>query len=158
MACSPRDGDAEVDTLVRLEVWVPALPQRPLSPNGGQRSRRNPHEVADAKLTLGDVAWHAVRAKYGPDVPTLTPPVIISLTLYAKHNAKTGDGLYRPTDPSNIGGDVAKPVIDAGLVKNGVIPDDTYKCVDLVTLRVEHVERLQDEGIALEVWEHRPDA
>lgn len=136
----------------QMDVWVPALPQRALSANGGGRSRRDPWSLSEAKLALGDVTWHAILAAHGPNVPHLTPPVIISATLYARHGTKNGDGLYRPTDPSNLGGDCLKPIVDA-FVKHQVIPDDSYKYVELVTLRVQHVDRLEDEGVSVNIRE-----
>lgn len=134
-----------------VRVWVPALPARALSPNGGGRSRRNPWELSEAKLALGDVAYHAVLAAYAPNIPVITPPVVITATLFARHGTRNGDGLYRPTDPSNLGGDVLKPLIDYALVRLGVIPDDDYRNVTEVRLRVEHVSEIKDEGVLLEV-------
>lgn len=140
-----------------FQVWIPALPQRALSANGGGRSRRDPWGLRDAKLELGEVAYHAVLA-HGPNLPTFSPPVVITATLFARHGTKNGDGLYRPTDPSNIGGDVLKPLIDYGLVKLKVIGDDNYWNADTQTgwvrevrLRVEHVSEIKDEGVLLEV-------
>jgi hypothetical protein len=137
--------------MTHLEVWVPALPATALSPNGGKRSRRNPWELSNAKLELGDVAYHAVLGAYAPNIPHFEPRVIITCTLYAWHNRRNGDGLYRPTDPSNLGGDVLKPLIDYGLVRHGIIDDDDYTVVQEVRLRIGHVGTLAEEGIMLEV-------
>lgn len=130
-----------------LTFWVPALPRRALSPNGGARSRRNPWEVAEAKLELGDVAFHAMLAAHGPNVPHLTPPVRVAVCLYCKHGTKNKDGLYRAQDVGNIGGDVLKPILDYAIVRHGVVPDDDYTNIESVTLMVRHVDRLEDEGI-----------
>lgn len=138
---------------VNLEVWVPALPDRALSANGGGRSRRNPWELADAKLALGDVTYHAVLAAYAPNIPALKAPVVVTVTLHAAHGKKPKDHLYRPLDPGNIGGDVLKPLLDYGLVRHGVIPDDDHNTIHEIRLRVRHCETLQEEGIALEVEE-----
>lgn len=135
-----------------LSVWIPTLPERALSPNGGQRSRRNPWQVANSKLELGSATHHAILATCAPDIPRLSAPVVITITLYAKHYAKAGDGYYRTADPSNLGGDVAKPIVDA-LVRLDVLPGDDYKVVDEVRLRVRHVETLEEEGIRLECHE-----
>lgn len=135
----------------KVEVWVPMLPDRALAANGGGRSRRDPWALSEAKLALGECCYHAVLAAYAPSVPALTPPVVITATLYARHHSKPGDGKYRPRDPSNIGGDVLKPLIDYGLVRLGVIPDDDYTTVQEVRLRVRHVESLAEEGITIEV-------
>ena len=136
-----------------FSVFVPMLPARALSANGGGRSRRDPWSLSEAKLELGDCSYHAVLAAYAPHVPSFTGRVIITATLYARHNTKNGDGRYRPRDPSNIGGDCLKPLIDYGLVRLGVIPDDDYLTVDEVRLRVRHVDSLEEEGIRLEVEE-----
>lgn len=132
-----------------FKVWVPSLPARILSANGGGRSRRDPWALSEAKLALGDVAYHAVLAAYAPSIPHFEAPVVVTVTLYARHGTKNGDGLYRPEDPSNIGGDVLKPLLDYGLVRNGVIDDDDYTHIEEVRLAVRHVERLEDEGISV---------
>jgi len=136
---------------VTFSVWVPALPARALSANGGGRSRRDPWSLSEAKLALGEAAYHAVLAAYAPNIPRFDEQVVITATLRARHGTRNGDGLYRPRDPANIGGDVLKPVIDYGLVRNGVIVDDDYRHVAAVVLRVEPVKSLAEEGIVLEV-------
>lgn len=141
-----------VDASPSLRVWIPTLPEKALSPNGGQRSRRNPWQVAESKLELGTATHHAILAAYAPSIPTLTAPVVITLTMYAKHHSRTGDGYYRPLDPSNIGGDVLKPIVDA-LVRLDILASDDYKHVEEVRLRMRHVENLTDEGLLLEVSE-----
>lgn len=140
-----------------LSVWVPALPRRALSANGGGRSRRDPFAVQKAKDELGEATYHAILATCGPNLPTFEPPVVITCTLYARHHTHNGDGLYRPQDPSNIGGDILKPIIDT-LKPLGVIGDDNYwdaekrtGWVREVRLRVAHVDTLEAEGILLEV-------
>ena len=72
---------------------------------------------------------------------------------HVKHHAKPGDGLYRPLDPSNIGGECIKPVIDYGLVKHKVIEDDSYQYVRYVVLGIEHADELKDERIEVTVRE-----
>lgn len=129
------------------------MPRRALSPNGGGRSRRNPWELSEAKLELGDCAYHAVLAEYAPNIPQFAGMVVITATLYARHHTRNGDGLFRPQDPGNIGGDVLKPIIDYGLVRLGVIVDDDYQHVEEVRLRVRHVDTLEAEGIELVVEE-----
>jgi hypothetical protein len=85
--------------------------------------------------------------------------VVITATLYARHNTRNGDGLYRPQDPSNIGGDILKPMVDV-LKPLGIIGDDCYwdevnstGWVYEVRLRVRHVGTLEEEGIELVVEE-----
>ena len=137
---------------MNFSVWVPALPLRALSPNGGQRSRRDPWAVSSAKLELGSATHHAILAAYAPTIPHLDAPVAITITMYAKHHTRNGDGYYRSTDPANLGGDIAKPIVDA-LVRMDILDGDDYKVVSEVRLRVRHVDRLEAEGIRLEVEE-----
>lgn len=134
-----------------LAFFIPALPKRALSPNGGQRSRRNPWEVAAAKLELGEAAWHALREAHGPTVPALTPPIRVAVALYAKHGTKNKDGLYRPEDCGNVGGDILKPILDYAVVRLGVVPDDDYRNIESVTLMVRHVDSNADEGIMVQM-------
>lgn len=132
---------------------VRTLPGRALSTNG---SKRDHHEVSGAKMELGAEAFTEALAQLGPDMPRIEGRVDIALTFYVKHHARPGDGLYRPTDPSNIGGECIKPVIDYGLVKHGIIADDSYKFVRYVVLSIQHVEELREERIevrAVEVTE-----
>lgn len=133
-----------------LRFVVHTLPGRALSTNG---SKRDHHVVSEQKMALGAEAYTEALAQLGPVMPTLTGRVDVALTFYVKHHAKTGDGLYRPTDPSNIGGECIKPVIDYGLVKHGVIGDDDYKHVRYVVLSIEHVNDLRDEQIEVRVME-----
>lgn len=135
-----------------VEVFIPALPSRQLSANGGGRSRRNPYAVADGKVELGVEADKAILAAYYPDIPTLTPPVIVTVTLLAKHHARPQDQRYRARDVFNIGGEVSKPIVDA-FVKRGIIPDDDYKNVPYGVLHIEHVETLEQEGIWVRIEE-----
>jgi hypothetical protein len=129
---------------------IRTLPGRALSTNG---SKRDHHEVSGAKMALGAEAYNEALYQLGPDMPRLTGRVDIALTFYVKHHARTGDGLYRPLDPSNIGGECIKPVIDYGLVKHGVIADDDYTHVRYVVLSIQHVEELRDERIEVRAVE-----
>jgi hypothetical protein len=42
--------------------------------------------------------------------------------------------------------------VDA-FVKRGIIPDDDYRNVPFGVLHIEHVDRLEDEGIGIELRE-----
>lgn len=127
---------------------IPTLPGRALSTNG---SKRDHHEVSGAKMALATEAFTEALAQLGPQMPRFECRVDIALTFYVKHHARTGDGLYRPLDPSNIGGECIKPVIDYGLVKHGVIADDDYTHVRYVVLSIERVEDLRAERIEVRV-------
>lgn len=130
---------------------IRTLPRRALSTNGNKRDR---HEVSDAKGEMGAWAHTSILEQYGPNLPEIRGTrVDILLMFYVKHHAKPGDGLYRLTDPSNGGGEVAKPIIDYGLVKTGVIEDDSWKHVRYVVLGVETVKELSEERIEVTVSE-----
>jgi hypothetical protein len=75
------------------------------------------------------------------------------VVLYAKHGTRNGDGLFRPKDAGNIGGDVLKPILDYAVVRHGVVPDDDYRYIDTVTLAVRHVEDNANEGIWVRIDE-----
>ncbi len=132
---------------------MPAMPRRELSPNGGGRSRRDPWSLSEAKLELGTCAYHAVLAAYAPNIPHFEPRVDVFVTMFARHNTRNGDGLYRTTDSANLGGDITKPLLDYGLVRAGVLDDDDYRFVRRVILEVRHVDTLEAEGIELVVEE-----
>jgi len=139
-----------------VTFWVPTLPARALSSNGGGRSRRNPWEVAEAKMQLGGDAHIAALAALSPALPHFDGRVDISLTFHIKPHAKPQDGLLRSLDPSNCGGEPAKCIIDHALVQTGIIADDDYKHVRYVVLSIEPVAELRDEGIAVLVREIVP--
>lgn len=137
----------------RVEVFIPIMPSRILSPNGSRGvTKRAQMAVVDGKVELGIETDKAILATFYPDFPRLTPPVIITLTLFARHNTKNGDGRYRAEDVFNIGGDIAKNIVDA-FVKRGIIPDDDYKNVPYGVLHIQHVERLEDEGFMVRIDE-----
>ena len=132
-----------------FRVWVPVLAPRILSPNG---SRGEAHQaVSAAKLQLKTDTYHAMLSVTPQaELPTFEKAVI-SFTYY--HSFKRpGDGMYRPTDPSNIGGDMIKGPMDA-LVDMQIIPDDSYSYVELVTLRIQKVEELREEGFLIVIRE-----
>ena len=133
-----------------ISFTVRTLPGRALSTNG---SKRDHHEVSAQKMALGAEAFNEALYQLGPVMPRIEGRVDVALTFYVKHHARPGDGLYRPTDPSNIGGECIKPVIDYGLVKHGIIVDDTYVYVRYVVLSIESVAELSEERIEVQVNE-----
>jgi len=137
--------------MTSIEFWVPTLGGQSLSSNGGKVSR-HPLAVAGAKDALGEASYFACLRALGPTVPALTPPVDVYLDFFiSKRRPK--DGLYRFTDPSNGGGNVAKPVIDAGIVKTGIIPDDTHQYIRFFTTHITPVSEVSEEGIQVRVTE-----
>ncbi len=143
----------QVLEVTTLEVFVRQMPSRVLSSNGSRGvTKRAQMAVVDGKVELGVETDKAILAAFYPNFPRLTPPVIITLTLYARHNTKNGDGRYRAEDVFNIGGEIAKPIVDA-FVKRGIITDDDYLNVPFGVLHIEHVDRLEDEGIGVQLRE-----
>lgn len=102
-------------------------------------------------MELGADAWNAALAALGPQMPRFECRVDISLTFYVKPHAKALDGLYRPLDPSNVGGECIKSILDYSLVKTGIISDDDYKHVRYVILAIEPVAELSSERIEVVV-------
>lgn len=133
-----------------IQFSIPTLPSRALSTNG---SKRDHHEVSAGKMSLGADSYTAAHEALGPDFPHFDGRVDIAITFYVKHRTRNGDGLYRPLDPSNIGGECIKSVIDYGLVKTGIIDDDDYTHVRYVILSIESVSELSAERIEVRVME-----
>lgn len=131
---------------------VRTLPGQALSSNA--KNQRNRFAVSEAKGDLGHQSHISMLEQYGPDVPQFRGcRVDVLLLFYVKHHARPGDGLYRPLDPSNVGGECIKPVIDYGLVKTGVLEDDDWKHVRFVVVGIEPVDDLKDERIEVTVTE-----
>lgn len=134
-----------------LSFTIHTLPRRALSTNGNKRDR---HEVSDAKGEIGAWAYTSMLEQHGPDLPQFRGTrVDVLVVFHVKHHAKPGDDLYRPLDPSNIGGLCVKPVLDYGLVKTGVLEDDDWKHIRFVVLGIEPVDDLKDERIEVTVSE-----
>lgn len=132
-----------------LSFWIPTLPGRALSSNGDHRSG---FAIGEAKSELGEAAYFACLHDLGPTRPQIERADVY-LEFHICHKRRPGDGLYRFTDPSNGGGDVAKPVIDYGIVKTGLIPDDDHRHVRFFTTHIVPVATLAEEGIVVRVSE-----
>ena len=153
--------------MTALTFTVPVLPDRMLSSNAGNRSRRNPWAVAEARGRLKNDTMEALK-----DLQPLPAFVVCvaDVTLHRTNKRpkveqcprcllraledRSVDGCccYRPRDVGNIGGDVLKPVLD-GLVWMEVLPDDDYRHLTAVTLRIGEVETLAEECIEVTVRE-----
>ncbi len=108
-----------------------------------QRKKRS-----DERKRLRAATVQAIQDRYGTDIPAYDAGLIdITYICTAK---KPGDGMYRPRDPSNIGGEIIKGPIDA-LKDLGILPDDDYRYVPAVVLRIERVKTLEEEGMMLSV-------
>ncbi|MDA1095619.1 MAG: hypothetical protein O3A25_20525, partial [Acidobacteria bacterium] len=150
-------AEASESTLTAFAVsfWVPALGGRSLSTNA-RGAKRNPHAISAAKYALGDATYFSVLAQLGPDVPHIDGRADVFLDYHICFNQKLTrnvDDCYRFTDPSNGGGDVAKPIMDYGVVRTGILDDDNYKHVRFFTCGITPVETLAEEGVRVTVTE-----
>mgnify|MGYP001608987717 CR=1 FL=1 len=155
-------------------VWVPCLPWRNLSSNAGARSRRAPWGIAESRGRLKNEVLEAIKTQgdlrrlesataaitfrlaakrpkmrecprcttLGTDYPNWAVP--------ADHSQALPCVCYRPEDVGNLGGDPLKPILDA-LVWMEILPDDDWRHLPSVTLRIERVDSLDAEGILVEL-------
>ena len=126
-----------------MEFLLRTLAGSELSPNSISGSAQKRRVIASERKRLRAEAAIEIQAKYGTEIPSY-PAGLVDIT-YRHSFKRPGDDYYRPTDCSNIGGDCIKPVIDA-LVDMGVLPDDDYKHVPAVILRIEKCKELTEEG------------
>lgn len=135
-----------------IEVFLPGmLPSKWLSPNRGERREgRVPEIISDAKremrsdVCLGLLADDSVRALQAP-----LDPVHVALVL--RYYKRSSDGRYRPEDAGNAIYSL-KAAID-GIIDAGVIIDDGYRHVALLTGRVERCSSRLEEGLLISVTE-----
>ena len=133
-----------------ISFWVPSLGGQSLSSNA-KDGKRHPMAVYKAKEALQEAAYFAALEQLGP-LPA-KPRIEFSdilLDFHICYGRRPKDGIYRFTDPSNGGGDVAKPIVDA-LRYAKVIPDDTYKHVRMFSTHITPVETLAEEGVQVTV-------
>lgn len=133
-----------------MEVFLPTLAGAELSANQHAQTIHQRRQRSEERARLRQATCIAIGNKYRPDVPAYAAGLIdITYMCSAK---RPGDGMYRPRDPSNIGGEIIKGIIDA-VVDMGVLPDDDYRYVPAVVLRIERVKTIAEEGIVLIVQE-----
>ena len=135
-----------------FQFFVPALPDRVLSPNRGEvkviaavaEERRRMHtEVYFAGLKAQeDRGWKAPKAKR----------VRVGIVYRCTNKRPKLDTSYRPTDITNAIS-ALKPVYDALHVELDLFPDDKWQHMELGEHRIERVERLEDEGLLITVEE-----
>lgn len=138
--------------MTAVEFFVPTLGGRSLSSNASG-AKRHPHAIKEAKDALGEASYFTAKSALGPDIQFLRAPVDVSLIYHICYRKRPGDGLYRFRDPSNGGGDVAKVIIDYGLVKSGVLHDDDYRYVRVFSCAINAVETLAEEGVLVRAAE-----
>lgn len=125
------------------------LPQVWLSPNRGERKEgRSAFAISAAKsamrgeVCLGLLADESVRGLAEPITPC---HVILTLRWWKR----ASDGYYRPLDIGNAIYSL-KAAID-GIVDAGVMVDDDYRHLALLSGSVERCEREWDEGLRVQV-------
>lgn len=146
---------------------VPVLPDQMLSSNAGNRSRRNPWAVAEAKGALKSATMEALMRL--PEVPFFSRCIVAVTVWHSRKKPKVeqcprcleaalGDKsissclCYRPWDAGNIGGDVLKPILD-GMKWMEVFSDDSADIVEEVRLRIGKVATVAEEHIEVCVLE-----
>lgn len=134
----------------RLAVWLPKLlPGAHLSPNGNQK--RIPQLVARDKrqmradVCLGLLADDGVRAR---SKPFTCAHVYMELRWWKRIR---GRNTYLPSDPFNAGY-ALKAAVD-GIVDAGLLPDDSYKYIDVGSVKVRRVDTQDEEGLLIVISE-----
>ncbi len=128
-----------------IEFFIPLLPATALSPNG---NRQHWSKVSAARKELREATWLSFLPRLGPH--ETIDPARVTLTLHQTRR-KPRDGRYRPRDVPNAVY-ALKPVWD-GLTDAGLIVDDTAEHMPDPVVRIEWIEELRDEGIAVKVEE-----
>lgn len=141
-----------------------------LSSNAGKRSRRDPWSVAEARGRLKNDTMEALRDL--AELPRLERASICITLMRSKRRPKLeqcprcleralgGANIdscccYRPQDVGNIGGDPIKPILDA-LVWMEILPDDDHTHLVALTLMIEIVETIPEEGYVVTIQELIP--
>lgn len=150
--------------MASIQFHVRHLPPRVITSNSWSDNKQKALGIHAAKEEISAEVMLAARAALGPDLPYVEC-CAIGIT-YIHTFKRPGDGLLRLTDPGNVGGNIAKAVIDAltpeskpdknGMVKKaglGIIPDDDWTHVKSVTLMVEKCDEIADEGIFVHIEE-----
>lgn len=135
-----------------VEFMIPVLARTALSSNA-DGTKRNRWTVSAAKEELGEASTIAALAEYGPTLPHLEGLVDVFIEYRICYKRRPQDGYLRFRDPSNGGGDVAKTVIDYGLVKTKIITDDDYRYVRVFACAITPVDTLSEEGIVVRATE-----
>lgn len=128
----------------RLEAWLPMLlPGKHLSPNGNQK--RIPQKVAQDKrqmrgdVCLGLLAIDEVRQS---PAPFQRAHLLMELRWWKRIH---GRDVYLPEDPSNAAY-ALKAAVD-GIVDSGLLRDDDWRNVRVLSTSVTIVETRAEEGL-----------
>lgn len=137
----------------KIAVFLPGvLPGEYLSPNRGERKEgRASFAIAAAKGNLRARVHKELVER--PEVQAIGEPFSRAhIVLFLRwHKRKQGSGFYRPDDPGNACY-ALKAAID-GIKDAGLIEDDSYKYVALLTTSVERVDSFEEEGLGITVIE-----
>lgn len=138
----------------RVEVFLPKLlPGKHLSPNGDQK--RIPALVAlDKRQMRGDVclgllADERVRAIA---VPFSNAHLYMDLRWCSRTRDRR---VYLPDDPSNAAY-ALKAAVD-GIVDAGLLPDDSWKYIRILSTSVTRVPTREEEGVNIVITELERD-
>ncbi len=132
-----------------FQLWVPALPDRVLSPNAGEV--KVIAKVSEARAELHTQVMFAALDQHAQPWPTFNR-VRVGIVYYHTGKRPKGDPYYRPRDVPNAVS-ALKPVYDALHRELGLFPDDDSAYMELGDHRIEHVEELADEGLLITVEE-----
>lgn len=134
----------------RLEIWLPKLlPTPALSPNGNQK--RVPRMVNDQKQVMLDAVYYGVLADETAKA-AIGSFNLVHLFMELRWCSRRRDGsVYLPDDAQNLG--YALKAAADGLVKVGLIKDDSYKYVDIFSSRVCRVATREEEGLWIVITE-----
>lgn len=131
-----------------MQFFVRHLPKSVITSNRTAQSNTGARGKWAERAELQAETALAIQATYQQAIPKFQRAA--TAITYMHTFKKPGDGLYRPRDPWNIGGDIAKAVID-GIVDMGVLPDDDWTHIASGTVMIEKVDEIADEGILVTV-------
>jgi len=156
-----------------IEFTIDTMPRRVLSSNSISGSAAKRRLINFEKQRLRALSTQAVCAAFGTEIPTFDSPVIVYVTVvHSNKRPKVEDcwrcldaalndepledptrcNCYRMDDVFNVGGDVAKPIVD-GLVDAGVIKDDSRKYVPLGVIGIEDCDTVGEEHYRIRIEE-----
>jgi len=136
-----------------ISVFIPGLlPSKWLSPNRGERKEgRVPIAISEAKGKMrGEVAVALLADESVQRVNEPIDPAHVVLVLRWWKRTK-GTNLYRPEDAGNAIY-ALKAAID-GIIDAGLVVDDGYEHVAILSGRIERCDKPEDEGLLIQVTE-----
>lgn len=130
-------------------LWVPALPDRVLSPNAGEV--KVIAKVSEARAEMHTQVMFAALDQHAQPWPTFAR-VRVGIVYMHTYKRPPGDPYYRPRDVPNAVA-ALKPVYDALHRELELFPDDSATFMELGEHRIKRVEELADEGLLITVEE-----